>query len=92
LGADASSEFARLGNMVGHLLDQRKFSGEENFSAKRQLKLVHHGPDAFRKAVNNPRKQNKRTADFIGVFALFTRSSPAPSGEQLVHINSLSDR
>jgi hypothetical protein len=40
--------------------------------------------------VNNPGCQNPGAADFIGRFVLLTRCSPALSGEQAVHINSLS--
>jgi hypothetical protein len=40
--------------------------------------------------VNNLRRQNGKTLDRPGFFALFAAGSPASSGEQAVHINSLS--
>jgi hypothetical protein len=40
--------------------------------------------------VNNWRRPNGKTVDRPGFFALFPAGSPASSGEQVVHINSLS--
>ena len=90
-GAVAPGEFARGGKAVGEPVDRRKFMVEGNFSEKGQSKLVHHGRSGLRKHVNNQREQDKRMADFIGVFVLSTRSPPGPAGEQPVHINSLSN-
>jgi hypothetical protein len=43
-----------------------------------------------KKAVNNPGAGSAPGLGFIGCGGLFTRSSPVQSGEQTVHINSLS--
>ena len=79
----------KLRNYLSPRKLQRKLNAQAKKIANFDIQLVHQRYFSSEIAVNNSHSRHEIHIDFIDLFALFTRFSPARFGEQAVHINSL---